>query len=59
MALEFDPERIKELAGYLADPTNSQCFFTSQSFKVADLPLKEKWYNIDFKREKYSEDLLN
>ena len=59
MALEFDVNRTKELAGYLADPSNTMCFVTSQSFDVATLPLKEKWYNIDFSREKYSEDLLN
>lgn len=58
-ALEFDAARIKQLAALIADPANTMCFINSQSFDNASLPLKEKWYNVDFSREKYGEELLN
>lgn len=57
--LDFDEAKVKELAGLIADPTNSMCFVTAQSFDVANLPLKEKWYNLDYSMEPYGDELLN
>ena len=57
--LEFDTGKVKELAALIADPTNTLCFVTAQSFDTANLPLKEKWYKMDYSLEPYSAELLN
>jgi len=42
----------------IADPSNTMCFVTSQSFDKESLPIQDPWYKVDFSREKYSDDLL-
>ena len=56
--LDFDTEKVKELAALVADPSNTLCFVTAQSFDNANLPLKEKWYKMDYSLEPYSAELL-
>jgi len=56
---KFDVARTKELAAAIADPANMICFVTSQSFEAESFPLKEKWYNIPFSKEKLSKELLD
>ena len=57
--LSFDKAKVQELAAMVADPANTLCFVTAQSFDTANLPLKEKWYKIDYNIEPYSAELLN
>ena len=55
---KFDAVRTKELAAAIADPANMICFVTSKSFEAESLPLKERWYNIPFSKEKLSKMIL-
>ena len=57
--LEFDEKKTAELAQLIADPSNTLCFVTAQSFKDEELPLKEYWYDLKYSLEPYSTDLLN
>ena len=57
--LDFNEAKVQELAAKIAEPSNTLCYVTAQSFDVADLPLKEKWFNVDYSFEPYSEELLN
>ena len=52
---QFDKERIQEISNILADHKNSMIFLTSQTFEDETLPLKEKWFNIDYSVAKYSD----
>jgi insulysin len=47
------------MAALLADPANSMMFLTSKKLDDSTLPLKEKWYNIQYSSEKYSEAFMN
>lgn len=58
VADHFDKERIKELASHFVRPENTLMFLTSKSLDDATLQQKEKWYNIDYSSEKYSEEFL-
>jgi nardilysin len=58
VADEFKSDRIAEYAKAMAEPKNTLCFLTSKKFEDSTLPLHEKWYNIDYSSEKYSEQLL-
>ena len=55
---KFDAVRTEELAAAIADPANMICFVTSQSFEAESFPLKERWYNIPFSKEKLSKMIL-
>jgi len=45
------------MASAIADPANSVVYLLSKSFTDEILPLKEKWYKIDYSSESYPEDL--
>ena len=55
---DFKKERVAEYAKAMAEPKNTLCFLTSKTFEESTLPLHEKWYNIDYSSEKYSDALL-
>jgi len=41
------------MATIMAEPENTIMFLTSQTFEESSLPLKERWYKIDYSSEKY------
>lgn len=45
------------MASAIADPANSVVYLLSKTFTDEMLPLKEKWYKIDYSSESYPEDL--
>lgn len=47
------------MAVELANPTNTLVFITSQTFEDVDLPLKEKWYKIDYSSRKFSDEMMS
>ena len=46
------------MAVEIANPANTLIFFASKSFEESELPLKEKWYKIDYSSQKFSDELL-
>ena len=55
--VEFDKEETVKFAKLLADPSNTITFVSSKSFE--GLAKTEKWYNVSYENEKYSENLMN
>lgn len=47
------------MAVEIANPANTLCILLSKSFTDSELPLKEKWYKLDFSSEVYSDSLKN
>jgi hypothetical protein len=47
------------MATEIANPANTLVFFASKSFEDGELPLKEKWYKIDYSSHKFSEEMIN
>ena len=47
------------MAAEIANPANTLVFFASKSFEDSELPLKEKWYKIDYSSQKFSEEIIS
>lgn len=55
----FDKERVQQMAAEIANPANTLVFFASKSFDDSELPLKEKWYKIDYSSQKFSDEMIS
>ncbi len=47
------------MATEIANPANTLVFFASKSFDDSELPLKEKWYKIDYSSQKFSDEMIS
>jgi len=47
------------MAVEIANPANILVFFASKSFEDSELPLKEKWYKIDYSSQKLSDEMIS
>jgi len=47
------------MAAEIANPSNTLVFFTSKSFDDSELPLKEKWYKIDYSSQKFTDEMIS